>query len=292
MDDIIDYINYWHDNKKITTYLNMKNCMLFDTEHYINISDENDNVLSTYKLPQTRVCLGVLTFPENNTYVYIHYNFIDDDRSLIIDIYSISNENIFTKTNQILVKSDFSCNNLSSQVYKSINNSFIVIWSDLFNYDFVKYILVEKDKIIEEKEISNIYDIEKKYFLSRDTIFESLVSRTIETKTVETNNNINIGLLINEKPFYELVDISLPYEFKNEFEIESTIIDIDLTDGKLLFLVRVNLQNNIDVLHIDSFYIDLLIDIHSENVVMISDKKKSDIKPSIKENTIWYGFNS
>jgi len=282
MNEIIDYVNYWHDNKKITTYLNVTKFMLFGTEHYINISDENDNVLSTYKLPETRVCLGVLTFPKNNTYIYIHYNYIENDRFLIIDIYSISNENLFTKTNQLLVKSDdFSCNNLSGQVYKSINDSFTVVWSDLTNYDFVKYIIVDKDKIVDEQQLSNIYEIEKYYFLSKETVFESLVTRTIET------NNINVGLLMNEKLIYTLAEISLPCEFKNE--IESTILEIDFNDGKLLFLVRINLQNNIDVLHIESFYIDLLIDIHSENIVMISDKKKLDIKPSIKENTIWYG---
>jgi len=279
MEKIIDYVNYWNNNKKITTFMS-KNNIFYDTHHYVSVSDENNNELTTYKLSETRICFGVLTFPEDNIYIYVHYKYVDNDPSLVIDIYKISEDYIFIKINQLIVKSDFSCGNTTGEVYKIENNCFTVAWSDLFNYDYIKCVTIDEGKIIGEFTISNITEIENYYIISKDIIINAFINGT--------DNYINIILLQGEKAIFMLPRITLPYNFNSSNEIECKILEFDFNDDKPLCLIRVNLTNNIDALHIESFFIDILLDIKNGQALMISDKINSNVKSTIKEKSIWY----
>ncbi len=77
--------------------------------------------------------------------------------------------------------------------------------------------------------------------------------------------------------FALLYDVKLPYthRFDQLTELDSMIVEMNLLDCPSVFcLLRINLEEKIDALHIEYYCLDILIDIKQNSVVCISDKIK------------------
>ena len=262
------YINLWKNNNYIITYEKSHN--IYDLSYKISILDENDNILKTHKLDNTRILLGVITIPDKNLYIYVHYKFLNNERSLIIDYYKIDDNLNISKVKDYVINYDYSCNNLEGKLY-CLNNKYYIILGDPSNYDYLSLVKFDENKII-YKENRNYFNLKSNYMISENIIIESQV-------TAYDNCKLNISLIniLSNSKISMITNIILPYSHNfNLSDVESRIINFHSNDYKLC-LLRVNLEDKIDVLHIDYYYIDILIDIKNHNILSISNKiKESD----------------
>jgi hypothetical protein len=59
-------------------------------------------------------------------------------------------------------------------------------------------------------------------------------------------------------------------------EVESSILEFDIYNKHTLCLIRVKLEDKIDVLHIENFELDILMDIDTNSIISISQKIKNE----------------
>ena len=283
----IDYNNQWKNSLYISTYDTTVSPFDWKTHHSVCILNELTNeILYTYSLPKTRICLGVITLPDKNLYIYIHYKYIDseedpaDTPSLVIDFYRIDELSYtFTQEKNYTISSEYSCGNINGKVCR-MGGLFCVGFGDINNYNYIDIVSFDENTYLPVKRIENIENIENisSYYYMNSVAIKALV-------IAYDNQYLNLGLLrINEElPFISAISkIQLPFTHRYDkiIEIEDVNI-IELCyrkDSELLCLLRIKLENNnFEVnLEIEEYYVDILFDIISNKVKFISNKISVD----------------
>ncbi len=276
-DEKIEFSNYWNDeNHLIASYSNTM--MRFWSKNYTVslVNNVNNNIVIQYPLPETRICFGIMTCPDKNIFIYVHCNYNNNKPSIIIEIYHINDK--VNKLREFIIPSNHSCGITSGVLQRAGPHMFNVIWGDLVNCDELSFVLFGlhtymPTKIININDIEDFEDIKQYYFITDTCILKSDI-------IAHNNNKLNIAI-VNMKQDNNCIcfieDIVLPYnhKFDKHQEIESSIIE-SLIDFGLLCLVRVKLEDKIDILHIETYIVDILINMEKNSVISISPKIKYD----------------
>lgn len=268
----IEFSNYWNEDTHLMTYLNKDAFNLWSINYTIAlVNTENKNIVIKYKLPETRLCFGIMTCPEKNIFIYCHCNYINNNASIIIEIYKII-DNTINKLREFVIISGHTCGNTDGILQRMGINMFNIAWGDLTNSDEISFFSFNIDEyesiqIIEDFEMN--YDFINYYFISKDVVVQSYIISN-------SNNNFEICLknCIKDNFFFIIENYELPYIHTCSYmtEVESTILEFGIFNNKTLCLVRIKLENRIDVLHNEYYGIDVLMDIDTNKVIFISPK--------------------
>ena len=270
----IEFSNYWNKDTHLIAYLNNDILNLWGSNYTIAlVNNSNYNIVIEYPLPETRFCFGIMTLPEKNMFVYCHCNYINDDASIIIEIFRIIDNTIY-KLREFVIGSVHSCGRTEGVLQKIGTNLFNISWGDLINSDNISFISFSVDEYDPIQIIDSfiINDFNNHYFITTDLI--------IQPDVISNNNTFEICLknCIKDNIFFIIHDFELPFTHNcdNMAEVESTILEFGTYNGNTLCLLRIKLENRIDVLHLEEYGVDILIDIDTHSVIFISNKFKYD----------------
>ena len=115
----IDYVNKWKNFTYIFTYHDAKDfASLWDTKHSFVLTDDSNQIFLKYELPSTRACFGIVTIPEKNLFIYIHYKYVENFASVVIDFYKINDDFTVIKVKDYVIQSGYSCGEISGRICK------------------------------------------------------------------------------------------------------------------------------------------------------------------------------
>lgn len=289
-DERIEFSNYWNDDTHLITYTPKDMRFNMWSQNY-TIALVNNQIVIKYPLPQTRNCFGIMTCPNKSMFIYVHNNYMNGEASIIIEIYHIIDD-IINKLREFIIPSNHSCGNTEGVLQRVGTNQFNVAWGDFLNEDDISLFTFNLDvfsptQIIKDFKMDD--DLKNYYFITNDHILQSDV-------VASNNNKLDIYIINSKKEtlLFIIQDVVLPYTHKYEHpdEVESSILEFGFYDKKTLCLIRIKLENKIDVLHLEEYSIDVLIDINANSIISISPKiKNNDIHSSIyfikDEPMIW-----
>jgi hypothetical protein len=258
---------------------------IFVEDYEIILLNENKKFLNKIKLKEIRVLFDVVCFSNKNKFGVIYYGYnekLNNHPNVFLDIYDIRN-NVIAKSNSFYIQSESSCNNVEFKLCK-IDEFYTLVWGDLFNYDYCNFIYFNDESFFNLQKI-NVSSIECLYFVSDKIFFQCNV-------VAYKNNNIAIKLQIdnNEYPF-SAIDCKLPFTHKytnpTDLDTESELLIFDSKSSQCL--VKINLLENINPLKIEEFYILVLFDFKTNNMIDISQKLNENFNYiTIEENKIKY----
>ena len=285
-DDRVEYTNYWNDDNHLIAYSsnNSSFCNLWTQQYTIALMNNENKIVIKYPLPGTRQCFGIMTCPDKNIFVYVHCNYVNNDASIIIEIYHII-DNTINKLREFIIHSNHSVGGTSGIVQRvqlDGIHGFNVIWGDLLNSDECSSVTFTLDEHFPTRIFNGIFnnfeieDIKNYYYYYCDVNSIILKSYVIAIN----NNNLEIAIknCKTDKYFSIISEIELPYTHKydNPTEVDSTILEFGSYNGRLLYLVRIKLETKVDVLHLERYGVDVLIDIENNLILSISPKIKYD----------------
>ena len=282
--EIVEFTNYWNDDNHLIAYTNDR-LNLWSSIYTVALMDKLNKIVIKCQLPETRNCFGIMTCPDKNIFIYVHCNYIDDNASIVIEIYNIIDGKI-NLLREFIIPSNTWCGMTTGVLQRIGMYNFNVIWGDLVNYEYVNSVAFNLDEYTPTRIINDIYidddginDIADYYFITNDIIIKSDV--------IAINGNtlyIRIRNCKTDSIIY-IQDVELPYTHKyDENEVESSILEFAIYNKRALCLVRVRLEDKIDVLHIERYALDILMDIDNNSIISISQKIKNDnyeVKSSI-----------
>ena len=271
MNTCIDYITQWKNSMSIVTYIPKNTLSFWETEHFVSIINDSNQILSTYKLPETRICFGVFVIQKKDLFVYVHYKYINDIPSVVVGFYNINSDFSFTKKNEFIIPSYHPCGETTGRVYKMLD-IFTVGWGDLTNNEYFDIFTFTEESYSTTKQITDIeYDIEHYYFYS-DFILVPLA-------TAYNNEYLNLAIFRkgNEDSFmFVLSEIKLPYKHRfDNMEIDNVIIiEFNYYNEIFYCLFRIKLENSdLEVsFDIETYFIDILVNVTNNSLICVSDK--------------------
>ena len=288
-DETIEYSNYWNDeNHLIASYSNTM-IWLGSRNYTVSlVNNVNNKIVIKYQLPETRVCFGIMTCPDNNIFIYVHCNYINDIASIVIEIYNIIDNqryenmdslnprfhNKINKLREFIIPSNTSCGSTTGVLQRVGNDLFNVIWGDLVNDEYVNLVLFDLNGYQPTqmvKDVEDMNDIADYYFITNNNI--------IQPNVIAINSNkLHIHLRsIKTNRIIIIQEVELPYTHRYDVaEVESSILEFDIYNKHTLCLIRVKLENKVDVLHIENYELDILMDIHTNSIISISQKIKNE----------------
>lgn len=295
--------NFWKDGAYIIRHTSKDNYNSWEIKHDISIFDKEEILLMKYSFEETRGCIGTYSCPESNIFIYVHYKYIDSDAMLVINIYNISDSYEITQHKEYMVPLNYTCGETQGRICNAGNNLFCVVWSDLTNYEGFDSVLFDFNKCYEPQQIDKLDDtiddfVERYYFLGTELIIEPIT-------ICENEKYINIGLINKQKGNTIVnthVELNCMHRFSKPEEVDSTIVDMKRHNDSIYYLVRVKMENSTDVLHLEYYYLDFLIDIKINKIIEISEKipskndgwfgQLSSIKITSSNPTIWNIFKN
>ena len=151
---------------------------------------------------------------------------------------------------------------------------FNVIWGDLVNDEYVNLVLFDLNGYQPTqmvKDVEDMNDIADYYFITNNNIIQSNVIAINSNKLHIHIRSVKTGRIII------IQDVELPYTHKYDVaEVESSILEFDIYNKHTLCLIRVKLEDKIDVLHIENYELDILMDINTNSIISISQKIKNE----------------
>ena len=309
----IYYANYWSNDTTLILYeLNGEN-LFSDLKLKLSLIKTDNNAiieLSTIELPECRSCFGIISNLELNEFTVVSNEYLNNDPIIRLQYFTINEHNNIIFTNELIIKTEYSCGNTNGKICKIDNFAFNIIWGDLSNYDYCDIFTIANKQIVSKEQIK-LYDIDcdldSCYFVSKCTIFKSLASGINNDKiniavqliddSVQLNqpnqtnksnqpnqpnqtNKSTQPKLPDAKFIFSFLSFKLPngltHNCSQLSEIESTIIDFakPADNKKIYFLIRLKLDERINVLHIEPYTIDILIEIVSQKILFVTNKTK------------------
>lgn len=276
----IKSLHNWYNNYSII-YMDLD--FVFISRGIINIkNDLTGEIVLTHKLcDNTRNSFGIITIPEDNMIIYVHHKYLHmknkngenyQKTHIIIEFYTIEN-NIITKVNEYKIFSDYPCNNTTGRLTKITKNTFSIVWGDTTNNDTYKMIIFDKNEYKLHKNIfinlelndNNLY---KNYYYNPRKILYCIINAYLY-------NQLSINIFITpSNTSLGIINVKLPtrHRYKNTEEIENYKL-IEIEDDYAL-LLRVKLVDNIDILHLKYYYLDILLDIDNNVSLDFSQMKE------------------
>lgn len=269
MKHYIDFSNYWKNSKHIIVYNIDTFC--WDINHLLCIMDDNNQIFAKHNLCETRICFGIICVPEDNLFIYVHYKYISDKPSVVIEFYEINESLLIKKFKEFIIESEYSCGGTTGRVCRIENNLFSVAWGDMSNNDHFDVVFFSKDSYFDKQTIEK-EEIEKYYFLNKNMIIEPLVF-------AYKSSFLNIGLNIlddDDDNFISIIEkIPCSHRFDNK-DIDSTILEFGIYGQNVLCLLRIKLEYNPDPLHLQYFSLDILFNVKTNSIIECSETKKCD----------------
>jgi len=275
MNDInyIDHVSPWKDNTYAITYIPKNTFFSWDLNHAVCLIDNQNKILGEFILPETRICFGVISIPEKNLFIYVHYKYNGDTPSVFIDFYNIDENFKFTLHDSFVIASVYSCNNVDGKICDN-GNIFSIGFGDLSNYDYFDVITFNEYEHLPLVRIKNTEHEINHYYFFNDVILEPIV-------VAYDNEFLNIAIAKKgeENEFISaILDIKLQY--KHKYDRNRDIDDVQIlqnivtNDNQFLFLLRVKLEyENFEVsLQLEEYYLDILFNATTNSVISISDK--------------------
>lgn len=279
----------WKDNKHIVSCEEDDLMSVWGHKPVICILDEHYTLLRQLQLPfETRVKFGILPFPERNLLVLVHYCYIGDPVCLVVEHIYINeqDEMVVDRKHVLEVDTWYSCGNVDGRLCKISNECFCCVFGDMFNYEDCSRVLFSLDgyqkmpKLVPPGEICSSFYATETFIVSPEVYAD--VGNTL---------HINLQLPVAKQCIFAVQNYVLIYEHKydNPTEIEAEILDMKLEEQ--LCLLRVNLCRAIDILHLESYRLDLLLDVGKNEIACVSGKLKSNesIHSYIKDShSMWW----
>lgn len=254
----------------------------FDTDYYIlNLfSNAHVNIASSEK--ESSMCLCYMG-KSNGFIVLVKMDYVCNKSSIIVEFYEIKNEKIL-KNKVHIIDSDFTLNDTMLKVNKSDQHNFIIMWSDLFNYDYLQIANVSH----ESYKVCNII----KHEMIDENSFKELymTSETfIGMMCVIGNNNDNISMIFKNvmtETQYAGGTTSLCLKHNNEKNttFDTKIIESITNGDKQHILAEINIISRLDILHISNSKIYMLFEIiqnHKLPILLDAITDSFDFYPSI-----------
>lgn len=265
------------------------------------ILDDKHNIINTISFGESRNIIDIYPLYIKNLLIIAYVNYIDNVPCLLIDFYNINDIN---KIKQHKIKINYACSSITGKLSvqtttsDSCDQNINIIFGDLINYNYIEYICFNLETFYSPIRIKYDYDIyiDQIYLLNDKLI--------INADIVIINNIVYIKIynLIKKESdsntAFSITELSLDNIKLYDRLCDYNVYDFFYYNDKIYCLIRLKLNENNNLLYINPFFVDVIINIsdniiHCYNEPLYYDKKNDyeeyfGIKPYyiIKENEL------
>lgn len=264
--------------------------ILYDNNSYLCLEDSGNPWGSKYKIKlfsNDKKLLASSVIEQSRHIAYIgisdrliilvKLDYVSDRSSVVVDFCEIK-DNAIIKIITHVIDSDFTIGDTMIKVNKLSENEFIIMWSDLFNYDYLQIATVSK----ETYQVKNLTH-KSIHEGSFDSIYATSDSLINIVRVIGHNENVTTILFYNIDHDCHHSGGSLTYFQHNHdnIEFDSRIVDFMMHDSHQHILIKINIETRVDALHLKKSEHYILLKINSVGLSIIDIKDKSDYEPSI-----------
>lgn len=239
---------------------------------------QNSSTIATLKIPESR-CIAYLGCLED-LIVLVRLDYIDDQSSVAMDFYQII-ENEIQKVNAHVVNSDFTIGNTEIHVQKIGNNKFVVIWSDLCNYEYLQmctfsrenYTLTSFDWKIYEEVGGNFC---KTCMISKDQILYSRVIAFDKKYLMIIIKNLHDSSITTFISNLQICDHNF-----DKTEVDSSIVEFRTNNFEQYLLIKVEMQERLNVLTLKNVTKYILLQAKFNVLEFVEVSEATNFQPSI-----------
>lgn len=262
----------------------------YDQNSYLCLEDDGNPWSSKYKIKLLSNDKTLLASSETEQSRHVEYigtsdqliilvklDYVSDQSSVVIDFYEVKND-LICKIITHVIDSDFTIGDTMIKVNKLGENEFIIMWSDLFNYNYLQIATVSKEK----------YQV-------KNLTHESIHEGTFNSIYATSDSLINMAQVIgHDKNFTTILFNNIDNDFhhaggsldcfqhnNDNIEFDSRIIDFMIHGSFQHILIKINVETRVDVLHLSKSKHYMLFKLISDKLALIDDVEKSDFEPSI-----------
>lgn len=271
----INKFSYWNNDLFIGEDIVVNERYNNQTVFLYFIKSIDNNIIKKINFNPTNKIIGILYDSLINKIIYIHCKYVNNKSYLYIEYYELLDNYLLNLKNTLKFENIYTVDETIGKIEKLDKDYFVLIYgsykNSLFNYLAFNYM-----------DNSSIYKIfveptllYKYYFLSKTDIIESTVLGF-------SNNKLHIYIkpIDSESLVYckiSNIDINyfnsiLTHRYDLETELESIILQIYSIGHKVYGLIRVKIESKLDILHLEEYFIDILIDITNRKIIEITDK--------------------
>lgn len=262
----------------------------YDNDSYLIMEDKGNPWESKYSLKLFNNCNEILALSESENARYVAYigksdqliilvrlDYIEDHSSVAVDFYEIK-ENKINKVITHVIDSGFTIGDTMIKVNKLNENKFIIMWSDLFNYDYLQIATVSKETY-QVKSLTHELIHEGTF----DLIYASDDNLINMVRVIGHDKNKITFLFDNIDHDENCIGGSLTcIEHNNDhMEFKSRIVDFMIYEHNQYILIKVNIEIRVDVLHLSKSESYILLQIDGDGIILRDIIEKSVFEPSI-----------
>jgi hypothetical protein len=266
------------------SYLQLKatsDICCWGSAYKLKLKNFDDTEISTFDIEDTRYVAYLGKAGE--TIVIVRLDYIDDQSSVAIDFFEYDNiKKVITKTHTHIIPSDFTIGDTQINVSKINNNKFIILWSDLCNYNYLQMCTFSKQNYSEFTLNAEIFEeidfFDRTWIMSEDCFVcsrvighrENLTTIIITSVTDETFGAIAENLTIFDHN-------------RDNNEFESSILDCISHDLEQYYLLRVVVETRVNTLKLDRTIHYILVKANFNKLMLVEVVKqlKREFSPTI-----------
>jgi len=264
---------YYDNSSYIFIDYEMHNAFMSKYEIKLMTHDKKTIAYSEKEHANFIVYLGII----DNTIVLIKLDDTDYDSPLTVNFYSIE-ENKITKIKNHIIYSEFSVNNTMINVSKMDESTVLIVWSDLYNENYLKIATVTQ----------NSCDVLK---YSNDNINEN---NFYQLYTISTSDIFIINSYGHHKNLISIIANNINNDFvkykchleginhlNDEMVFDTNVIECLSYNDKKYILINLKIMTRTDVLHLKKSNVFLLLKEEKNELILIDKIEKSNFRPSI-----------
>jgi hypothetical protein len=282
--DTVEKILPWNNNNWIKiSSLSNKFDPWGEFSYQMELIDTFGNSISKIKLNKARGYFDIIPVLSKNIIVVGYFNYVENDSYVMIDLYQLET-NEFELKFQYKIRSSYSCGGTSGKICTNGYEIFYLIWTDFcnseyfscFEFDLNYQIYFEKKLNVTDNNLVKQIKFVENIDSSWDSLHMVSLDNLIYSKALgHSSNQIELGLFDASKSHcFSVSSLTLPnnivhyakdnMDIKSE-EFDSTIYDFFCFGSKsksnVYCLVRIKTYNKTDPLHIQNYFIDIIIQV-------------------------------
>lgn len=213
----------------------------------------------------------------NNLVILVKLDYVSDQSSVVVDFYEIIGKTI-SKIITHVIDSDFTIGDTMIKVNKLGENEFIIMWSDLFNYDYLQIATVSQET-----------------YRVKNLTHESIHEGTFNSIYATSDSSIDVAHVIgHDKNLTTILFNNIDHDFhhtggslecfqhnNDNTEFDSRIIDFMIHNSHQHILIKIDVETRVDPLHLSKSCRHILFKIISNKLILTDMIEKSDFEPSI-----------
>jgi hypothetical protein len=277
---VFQSIKQWKNNCFLTVYDDNYQLLQFQSDlKMCFVNEVNMVILPGFTLPSAKMTLGVVTAPEDNLIIVVRLNDCCGNKriGLFFDFYEVS-EDLLTISR--LKRRRFrlyhrAIRSFSAAMGKLTNNcpkGWTVLLGDWTNCDYFCVLQFDKMKFGHMQSIPTKFhpdSIMESYFVEKECmIFSEIYAYDLRFVIVRIKSLDTDDLYFSA--IYEVPSVT--HRFDTATIVDSKLLELKFCKDGLVGLIRVKLEKKLDPLHLEYYYIDILVDMMRKKVLKSSKK--------------------